>query len=263
MKASCCDSLERKGRVYWFIRRVIQFIRYLPCRFKKSNMQSWAEREVEIACNYENPDRKKGEFDYGCCCYESALKAFKSLCEDGHSGFSIKMTQHILNRLLDGKPLTPIEDTPDVWNDCIVKQDDYICYQNSRMSSLFKYVYSDGRIRYSNVDQYYCIDINNPDSAYTTGLVSRIIEELFPITMPYYPGGPIKVYCEDFLTDLKNGDYDTKGVFYAIKPDGERVEINRFFKEPETSGKGNFFAQWDEITKEEYEARKASKIERR
>ena len=74
-----------------------------------SNMLKWAKKEVEIACKKENPNRKDGEFDYGCACYESALKAFQSLCEDGHSGFSIGMTQAILNRLINGEPLTPIE----------------------------------------------------------------------------------------------------------------------------------------------------------
>ena len=43
------------------------------------SMQTWAEREIQIACERENPDRKDGEFDYGCACYESALKAYKSL----------------------------------------------------------------------------------------------------------------------------------------------------------------------------------------
>ena len=57
------------------------------------SMLNWAKREVEIACKRENPDRKEGEFDYGCACYESALKAFDSLCQDEHSGFSIKMTE--------------------------------------------------------------------------------------------------------------------------------------------------------------------------
>lgn len=70
-----------------------------------SNMLDWAKRKVEIACKKENPNRKEGEFDYGCACYESALKAFESLCDDGHSGFSIKMAQTILNRLLDGETI--------------------------------------------------------------------------------------------------------------------------------------------------------------
>ena len=57
----------------------------------------WAKKEVEIACKRENPNRKKGEFDYGCACYESALKAFESLTEDNHSGYSIGITKNILN----------------------------------------------------------------------------------------------------------------------------------------------------------------------
>lgn len=106
---------------------------------EKSNKESWAEREVEIACKREAPDRKPGEWDYGRACYESALKAFNSLCENGHSGFSIGMTKQILNRLIEGKPLTPIEDTEDAWND-ISERGEIAKYQCRRMSSFFKYM---------------------------------------------------------------------------------------------------------------------------
>ena len=58
---------------------------------EKSNLQIWAEREVEIACKKEDV--------YGCKYYHSALKAFESLCDDDHSGCSIKITKEILNRL--------------------------------------------------------------------------------------------------------------------------------------------------------------------
>ena len=73
---------------------------------EKSSMELWAENEVKIACH-----RKGGEFDYGCACYESALKAFQSLCNDGLSVASIMFTKAILNRMIAGKPLMPIEDT--------------------------------------------------------------------------------------------------------------------------------------------------------
>ena len=102
------------------------------------SMLDWARQEVEIACRKENPDKKEGEFDYGCACYESALKAFESLCGDGHTGFSIKMTQNILNRLIDGQPLAPIEDTDDIWDECTRPKDNPKVYQCKRMSSLFK-----------------------------------------------------------------------------------------------------------------------------
>ena len=103
-----------------------------------SDKLDWAEREVAIACKKENPNKKDGEFDYGCACYESALKAFKSLCDDGHSGFSIKMTQEILNRLINGQPLTPIEDTDDIWYERHHYKEGNKLYQCKRMSSLFK-----------------------------------------------------------------------------------------------------------------------------
>ena len=173
---------------------------------------------------------------------------------DGHSGFSIGMTKHILNRLIDRKPLTPIEDTDDIWNDIIDRNDEegYICFQCTRMSSLFKYVYTDGTVTYKDVDRCYGVDIHDSNNTFSTGLVTKIIDEMFPITMPYYPGKAIAVYCEDFLTDKKNGDFDTRGIFYAIKPDSEKIEINRFFKESENG--------WDEIDEVEYNERKLIKI---
>lgn len=221
------------------------------------SMKEWAKKEVELACKHENPDRKEGEFDYGCACYESALKAFNSLCDDGHSGFSIKMTQAILNRLIDGQPLTPIEDTDNAWNKCPRIEDGPEIYQCKRMSSLFKLVYTDGTVEYRDNDLSYCVDINSPDVTYSARLVGDIIEEMYPITMPYMPGKPIKVYCEDFLVDKKNGDFDTVGVFYALKTENgeqQKIEINRFFREPEGDEEGS----WTEISKEEYYERKGA-----
>ena len=82
----------------------------------------WAKKEIEIAINREKTSAEQEgdhEFlDYTIACYESALKALKSLYEDEHSGMSIMITKRFLSRLIDGKPLTPIEDTPDVW--CLI-----------------------------------------------------------------------------------------------------------------------------------------------
>lgn len=218
------------------------------------SMTEWARREVEIACNRENPNRVEGEFDYGCACYESALKAFESLMADGHSGFSISMTKHILNRLIDGKPLTPIEDTEDNWNEVTLCRDEYTSYQCKRMSSLFKDVYKDGTVKYTDINRYYCVG-NNENYTYRSGLVRKIINEMFPITMPYYPTTtPYKTYCEDFLTNTENGDFDTMGILYVVKPDGEKVDINRFFKGDKDD------KDWVEITKEQYDERKARAI---
>lgn len=218
------------------------------------SMREWAKREVEIACKHKNPDRKEGEWDYGCACYESALKAFNSLMEDGHSGFSIGMTKHILNRLIDGKPLVPIEDTDDVWDDrtdWFGKGDGVKSYHCKRMPSLFKDVYPDGSVKYTDNDRVRGVNIDIPDVSWSNRITQDIVEELFPLTMPYMPAdNPYKVFCEEFLTDPKNGDYDTIGVYYILKPDGEKHVVNRYFKE------GNDRYGWDEISQEEFDERR-------
>lgn len=197
------------------------------------SMSDWAKKEVELAKIIEAKDLKEGEFDYGGACYDSALKAFKSLTEDGHSGFSIGLTQNILNRLIEGKPLTPIYDTDDIWNEVSYdKQNQYTMYQCSRMSSLFKHVYENGKVTYSDIDRSYCFDITKPDMRYSSGLSRGIIDEMFPITMPYSPANErIKVCCEEFLYSPDGGDFDSVGILYVDDPDNKRINVSRYFKE--------------------------------
>ena len=197
------------------------------------SMLEWAKKEVELAKIIEAKDLKEGEFDYGGACYDSALKAFKSLTEDGHSGFSIGLTQNILNRLIEGKPLTPIYDTDDIWDEVSYdKQNQYTMYQCSRMSSLFKHVYENGKVTYSDIDRSYCFDITKPDMRYSSGLVKNIIDEMFPITMPYSPANKrIKVCCEEFLYSPDGGDFDSVGILYVDDPDNKRINVSRYFKE--------------------------------
>lgn len=218
----------------------------------------WAENEVRIACEKEHPGLKEGEFDYGCACYKSALKAYKSLDADGHSGFSWVMTANILKRLMDHKPLTPIENTEDVWiysyklryRGCTVMQ----CL---RMPSLFKYVYDDGRIEYYDNDQFIGIDIHS-GIAYSLGLIRDVIQKEFPITFPYMPGDTIKVYCEDFLAEAGNGDFDTVGIMYYKTEDGVKKDVKRFFKELPDKSRHPYDNGWREINFEEYLKRKAN-----
>lgn len=215
------------------------------------SMLDWAEREVEIACKHEREDSKvpEGEWDYGCACYESALKAYKSLMEDGHSGMSISLTKQILLHLIEGKALTPIEDTDDIWRFSHKKDDGTYVYQCTRMSSLFKNIRPNGTVTYNDVDRCYCIDIDKPYIPFHNGFISHLFDEMYPITMPYVPSAKAaKIVREDFLFDPKNGDWDTMAVLYLINSDGEKVEINRYFKED-----GDSFT---EIDRDEYERRK-------
>lgn len=219
----------------------------------------WAKKEVEIACQKENPNRKEGEVDYECACYESALKAFESLCNDKPSGYTLKRAQSILNQLIDLKPLTPIEDTDDSWTEILSPKECHKVYQCNRLPSLFKCVYDNGTIEYHDTDRTLCVNIHNPNDTYSSVLARLVVDDMFPITMPYMPGDRVNVYCEDFLVDEPTGDFYTTGLFYAVKTENgetKRVEINRFFKEKECKERG----KWTEINEAEYYERKSMKI---
>lgn len=193
------------------------------------SMLEWAKREVEIASKRERGQQTPEEWDYGCACYACALEAFEVLCSQEHSGMSIDIVKHILNRLIEGKPLTPIEDTEDIWNK-LYKEKDYTEYQCTRMSSLFKRVYNNGRIIYKDNDRVVAIN-KHSGATYYSGLANKLVDKIYPITMPYMPKAPYKVYMEDFLTDAKNGDFDTVDIRYLITPEGDHLSIGKFYKE--------------------------------
>lgn len=218
------------------------------------SMLDWAKREVEIACEREAPDRKDGEWDYGCACYESALKAYESLCGDDHSGFSWGITKQILMRLMDGKPLTPIEDTEDIWN-FTIERDGVKTYQCMRMSSLFKDVDPDGNVSYHDNNRVN-VHEENSDTYWHSGHANKIIGEMFPIHMPYIPESkPYVVKVQEFLTDRRNGDYDTIIYNKVTTPDGKEIYINRYFAETEDG--------WKEITNYECQIRYKMHLERK
>ena len=217
------------------------------------SMYEWAEQECRLACKKENPnfDFDSDDFDYGCSCYKSALKAYKSLLEDEHSGMSFSFTRNILDRLMRGEPLTPITDDDFKGGSLIYDADDLASMglkseiQCPRMSSLFRKETIDGEVTYHDLDRAYCIDIEKPSETFSCS-ATDIVDELFPIKMPYLPKREkYKVYVQTFLTNKKNGDLDTRGIIYLITPDGKRIDINRYYTEKE--------GKLVEISKDEYD----------
>lgn len=211
------------------------------------SMEEWAKHEIELACKREAPDRKDGEWDYGCACYESALKAFLSLLEDGHSGLSFGITRGILIRLMKGLPLIPIEDIEETWNLCCEFKDGTKEYQCKRMSSLFKRVAADGTVNFS-ANNYHCVDEENGITYTGGGAYDILTYYIGPITMPYFP--PDKdyvIHTLECLSDKNNGDFDTKAYLYIECPDGKRIDVYRYFAET----KGG----WREVQAEEFDRR--------
>ena len=144
---------------------------------------------------------------------------------------SIQITKSILNRLIDGKCLTPIEDDPDIWTKVEFGENDTIQhFQCNRMSSLFKDVAEDGTVTYSDVNRVQLINKESPDIPFRNGFGTRLIDKMYPITLPYFPADKkFKIIVEEFLTDEKNGDFDTVGYLQLILPNGEVVDLNGYF----------------------------------
>lgn len=217
-------------------------------------MYSWAEQECRLACKKENPDFDfdSDDFDYGCSCYKSALKAYKSLADDGHSGMSFSFTRDILERLMRHEPLTPITDDDFKGGNLIYSDEDLASMglkseiQCPRMSSLFRKETVDGKVTYCDVNRSYSVNVETPSDTFSCGRETNIVDEMFPIKMPYLPEKEeYKVYIQTFLVDKKNGDFDTQGILYLITPEGKRIDINRYYTEK--AGK------MVEISKDEYD----------
>lgn len=217
---------------------------------------NWAQKEIELAIESEKKSAEgSDDWEYGVACYESAMKAYKALVDDDHSGMSIQIAKSILNRLIDGKCLTPIEDTPDIWNEIRETTDGIKEYQCKRMSSLFKKVAADGTVTYSDINRVTCIDIADTAVAWHNGFATRLVDAIFPIEMPYLaPSKPFRMFTEELLFGDK-GDYDTVAYLYILMPDGHKIELNRYFKE---DANGQFVP----IDKEEWGRIKATIKER-
>lgn len=204
------------------------------------SMLDWAKKEVEIACKRENPDWDGKSFDYGCACYQSALKAYESLESDGHSGMSWNITKNILLRLMDGRPLTPIEDVPENWREFIgVRKDVKREFQCVRMASFFKKIDMDGNVHYNDNERVHGVDLEG--NCFRSHFVDEVVSERFPITMPYYPES------RDFevKVDEQTNCEDVYKVISIRKPDGELIQVNEFYKLGEKT--------LTKISEEEYE----------
>lgn len=198
-------------------------------------MTEWAEREIAAACKKENPNWDGKSFDYGCTCYQSALKAYKSLMEDGHNGFSFSVTRNILKKLLDEIPLSPITDEDFFINNDKAESEEYLKdrrlkshIQCPRRSSLFREEDLDGNVKYRDIDRYYCINAEDPSDTFSSS-IDNFIDKLYPITMPYIPSSErFKVYVKYWLTDKSHGDFDVQEVIGYKDQEGKWHDYSEF-----------------------------------
>ena len=207
--------------------------------------KEWAKHEIEIACKRENPNWDGKSFDYGCSCYASALKAFEILYDDGHNGYSFNVTKHILKKLLDGKPLTPITDE-DFNGLSSIFEDGVTYHQCPRMLSLFKRVDKDGNVVYSDNNRAYSFDVEFPDDTFTSSFDMKFLDELIPITLPYN-GIDVKYRIGIQHFGTKDGS-EYRAIISITDPNHKVIPINKYYQFD-----NSLSSSFKDITKEEFE----------
>lgn len=212
------------------------------------NLYDWAKNEINIACKDRSNCDESDEYYKACC--ESALRAYKFLLEEGHSGMSWNITKNILMRLMDNKPLSPItendfeSDSESVespeWLQELGIISDISC---TRISGLYKYTYKDGTVKYKDVNRVITYD-EGSTVPWSSGWTSKLVDEMYPIKMPYM-GEKYIAYVKESKSANCKDDYDC-AVFKTLKhPDGTIETINRFFVEDENGS-------WIEVNESTY-----------
>lgn len=199
--------------------------------------KSWAEDEVEIVLNHLK-NKQNEDYRYTEAILKAALEVYTVITEQDHSGMSYNATCRVLKDLLDGKPLSPITGDDSEWGEKETIRDGRVSQQNKRRTSLFKSTFPDGTVIYSDIDRVRSAEIGTDDYCWHSGIATRIVDEMFPITFPYYPKGmflvdsvTINSLGENILFNC--GDYN--GVFIESfrTPDDKRYEVNKLFLEDE------------------------------
>lgn len=198
------------------------------------SMMDWAEREVELAKEHERKGcegKDDSMLGYVEACYDSALRAYRVMESEGHSGMSWSITTRILEDLLHDRPLTAIEDTPDMWHECDLSTKGCKSYQCSRRGLLFKDVYPDGRVEYHDNDTRILDEVSMHDmhicalgSRRTDIIIDKWLGDKAKITMPYTP--PRHAYRVLASSDLLEKDgWEYFYLAYIMTPSQDKIWV--------------------------------------
>lgn len=200
------------------------------------SLELWAENEIRLKKEFEGKEAG-GWTPYVNGCLDSALKAYKSLCEDGHSGMSFSITRQILELLMHYIPLTPIEDVPESWGDSygFGDSDKRKHFQCIRRSSLFKEIDPDGKVSYHDIDNTVLDEVKLEDghvSALGTNRTDKVLKKYCPeameIKFPYCPPRyPWRVRMSEELND-NSRDRDFNYLSYILCPNFERIHVDKY-----------------------------------
>lgn len=224
-----------------------------------NNLMEWARKEVALLIDSE--ERNEDMSQATMCALHAYDEYLKEIGKVKNPN-DLTLTKTIFLQLFNGDPLTPIEDNEEDWSiidgydpTARINNCGFSVYQCKRRHTLLKRVTYNkktgeiGEIKFNDSARSTCIDIGS-NKAYSGGLGEWLLDQIMPISMPYFPTGKIKIFTEEFKAYPDGEDSDTCGVLYFRMPDGQMNEIKRFFKRDAQSGEAI------EINFNEYAARK-------
>ncbi len=208
-----------------------------------TEMRQRARNEIEIMMNAIEEGAENKEIYNDHCM--AAYRSFFSFLNNVKALSDPSLVKALLLRLLNEKPLTPIEDVEEEWVSFAgydptqnENEEEFTVYQSKRYPPLFKKV-EGGKVTYTDMERQVCVDIKGGDNPYyQSPFAKTILDEAYPITMPYYPNNDkIKIYTEDWKVFSGDHAFDTLGILCYRTPDGQIKDVKRFFKRNPDTGK--------------------------
>ena len=195
------------------------------------DIKEWANKEAEHVAKYVT--MKYGNNIPMTECYKTvvneAVKIFNELEDLQHTEESKVMVKRFLSRLIEDKPLSPIEDRDDMWDEVgshAGEDNEVTLYINKRSRTLYKRevrdIKKDVLIEKTYHDPTRVTCINTIDGKEVTlSLVNDYVDEYFPIKFPYFPTDKyvVEVIMFNHKNPLEDGGEDTISIETIIDPD--------------------------------------------
>ncbi len=177
---------------------------------------------------------------------DDAIALYKTIMSNRDQAARLPITKTLFDRIAQQKPLTPIEDCdfpefiPTLGGDClpVVHCNRYESLVKVMDSNTKTVSYSDSR-RINFHDQN---KLSNPEFAHDTfeilhnravrpSIVDKVVDGLYPITMPYYPDGVYDVFGRtvNFKQDNNCKTPDLVEISFIKTPTGQLVKVDRFW----------------------------------
>ena len=212
----------------------------------------WIRNELKIASGYiyiHDPDKDDKNKKY-----EAILNMFENVKENvipqNIRYCGSKLVEDTISKLIDGIPLTPVENNDDDW---LIRDIDKTreIYKHKRLNTLYKLV-EDGKITYIGGKNYLvvCDEEYVYDSSCT--IVSEILDKLYPVTFPFTPNKGVYIAHIEKCLSNRNNDKDKEGfdtiyVKNIIEPSGKIINIDLYYSRTVDN--------WSEIDDSVYESR--------